>query len=89
MQTSDLKNSSKIFPMLIGARDVPHIAIEPTMKCNIACRRCYNLCHDYEKSIEAIKDEIDLARSKRNLDTVSLLGGEPTLHPDITEFIKL
>jgi len=74
--------------MIITVSEVPHIAIEPTMKCNIDCRICYNLNRNYEKTLEEVKNEIDLARTKRNLDTISLLGGEPTLHPEIAEIIR-
>jgi organic radical activating enzyme len=88
MVTSDLHNQREINPMMIPAEDVPHIAIEPTMRCNIQCRICYNLSRNYEKSLDEICAEIDLARAKRNLDTISLLGGEPTLHPDIVQIIR-
>jgi len=40
------------------------------------------------KSLSQVLDEIDLAIAKRNLDAVSLLGGEPTLHPDIVRIVQ-
>ena len=52
------------------------------------CRVCYTLQKDHVKSLEDVKKEIDLALKKRKLETISLLGGEPTLHPHLTEIIK-
>ena len=43
------------------------------------------------KTLAEIKGEIELALKKRNLDTITLLGGEPTLHPhlpDVVAFVK-
>jgi len=75
-------------PILIAAAEVPHMVIEPTMKCNIECRICYNRQRGYEKSLSQIKKEIDTACARRKLDTISLLGGEPTLHPGIIDIIS-
>jgi hypothetical protein len=87
MKRSDLTNAYQLKPLTFPAREVPHIVIEPNLTCNMRCRRCYNLHHDLVKPLEQVKTEIDLAVSKRNLDTVSLLGGEPTLHPDIASIV--
>jgi len=91
MLRTDLENSSDIRPQKTPLREVPHIVIEPNQTCNLRCRSCYNLDRDHVKSLDRIREEIDLARRKRNLDTVSLLGGEPTLHPrigDIVSYVK-
>jgi hypothetical protein len=43
------------------------------------------------KSVDEVKAEIELGLKKRNLETITILGGEPTLHPgliDIISYIK-
>jgi hypothetical protein len=88
MTRADLENASDIRPQKTPLREVPHIVIEPNQTCNLRCRSCYNLDRHQVKSLPRIHEEIDLARRKRNLDTVSLLGGEPTLHPRIVDVVS-
>jgi hypothetical protein len=88
MQICDLDQKYQLRPMTFAVSEVPHATIEVTMQCNIQCRVCYNQNRDFTKSLQEIRSEIDLATTKRNLDTISLLGGEPTLHPQIAEIIK-
>jgi hypothetical protein len=83
-----LNKNRGLTPLKFPAREVPHAIIEPNLTCNMRCRRCYNLHHEAVKTFEQVKGEIDCALSKRNLDTVSLLGGEPTLHPDIVAIVR-
>jgi len=68
-------------------REVPHGTIEPNRTCNIRCRHCYNLDRDFVKGLDLVKQEIDLLARKRNLQVISLLGGEPTLHPNLYEIV--
>jgi hypothetical protein len=87
MRIDDLENAGRINVLKYGARDVPHATIETNRTCNIRCRNCYNLDRDVIKPLAAVKEEIDLAARKRNLQAISLLGGEPTLHPDLDKII--
>lgn len=88
MQISDIKNGKKIKPLKLSVSDTPHVAIETNLTCNIRCRGCYNLFNTYVKPMAQIKADIDLAFEKRNLETITILGGEPTLHPDLVEIIR-
>ena len=88
MQVEKLKSKIDIKPLKFTLGETPHATIEPNRTCNLHCRSCYTLNKDYVKSLNDVKREIDLAAKKRNLETISLLGGEPTLHPQIMEIIK-
>ena len=68
--------------------DTPHATIEANRTCNIRCRHCYNLDRNTVKSLNQVKAEIDLACTKRNLETITILGGEPTIHPDLVEIVS-
>ncbi len=70
-----------------AAGDVPHVTIEPNTSCNIRCERCYACDAPMVKPLEQVCAEIDLAVSKRTLDSLTLLGGEPTLHPELPAII--
>jgi Radical SAM superfamily len=68
--------------------ETPHFTIETNKTCNIRCRACYSLDRTQIKSRAAIGAEIDLALGKRNAGVVTLLGGEPTLHPDLAGIVS-
>ena len=74
--------------MPFGGKDIPHIVIEVNQVCNISCKACYKIRETYTKPTGQIKEEIDLAVGARNLDMITLAGGEPTLHPDLAEIIR-
>jgi molybdenum cofactor biosynthesis enzyme MoaA len=78
---------SDLARMPFDGTDVPHVVIEVNQKCDISCAACYKDKFDYTKSLQQIKDEIDFAASQRRLSAISLMGGEPTLHPDLPEII--
>ncbi len=88
MKTDQIKNNSDLKPLKWAQSEIPHLTIETNMTCNIACHSCYNLHKNYVKPLSEIKREIDLAMQKRNLETITLLGGEPTLHPQLVEIVQ-
>lgn len=71
-----------------------HLSIAITNKCNLNCQYCYkSVRHDghiyeipSETVIHFIQDFNDLAINGNKLETVQLIGGEPTLH---NNFIKI
>jgi hypothetical protein len=67
---------------------IPHLTIETNMTCNFRCRICYNLNTSHVKSLETILHEIDIGLQKRKVDTITIMGGEPTLHPDLCQIIS-
>ena len=72
---------SASIPMPFNGKDVPHIVIEVNQACNMSCRACYKARASYTKPFEQIIEEVDFAITQRNLDMITLAGGEPTLHP--------
>jgi hypothetical protein len=87
MYVDELKTLTKIKPLKYPPKETPHITIEPNRTCNISCRLCYTLNKNFVKSLKDVKQEIDTAVKKRKIEIITLLGGEPTLHPDIIEII--
>jgi hypothetical protein len=68
---------------------VPHALLDVGRPCNITCSGCYNASNAGFKPLEEIKVELDSIRRLRRLQTVTLSGGEPTLHPEIRSIVEL
>jgi hypothetical protein len=88
MRVQEISHHARLRPLKLSARETPHVTIEPTTKCNIQCARCYSIEKATTKTLAEVQGEIDLACIKRNVGTISLLGGEPTVHPDIVEIVR-
>lgn len=71
------------------ADNVPHGVLDINRGCNITCRACYNEAPPYHKSLEEITGELDVITKLRRIDSLSLAGGEVTLHPQLPEIVKL
>jgi uncharacterized radical SAM superfamily Fe-S cluster-containing enzyme len=65
------------------------VLVEVTDACNLACRVCYaDSKGDRVLSMEAFRRHIgDLLAQKGSLDSVQLIGGEPTIHPQFWEML--
>ena len=87
MNLGHIEDLNKLRPLKTSLSEISHITIETNQTCNLKCRTRYNLYQETIKTLDQIKEEIDLALTKRNLETVTLIGGEPTLHPDLVEVI--
>lgn len=60
-------------------------------KCNLSCKHCYinkEQHGDNTLDIETIKDWLNLFSNKNKQTNLIFLGGEPTLHPDLSIAIK-
>lgn len=64
--------------------------LEPTSKCNLHCDGCYreNRVNSH-KSLAEIRHELEVFNRYRKTDSVSIAGGEPLLHPDIVEIVRM
>lgn len=63
--------------------------LEPTAKCNLSCDGCYRKNDNTHKSLTQIKQELEVFTRLRKCDAVSIAGGDPLTHPEITEIVKL
>src|SRR3990167_7491505 len=80
MKVTEIPNGIDLKPTKISAREVSHAVIEPNYSCNRRCTLCYNRYRDIVKPFDQVAAEVDQALTKRRLETISILGGEPTLH---------
>lgn len=65
--------------------------IEILSRCNLACPVCLKrFGKDFQLSSEEFGSIIDtLIRCEGRVDVVNLSGGEPTLHPELGDFLRL
>ncbi len=77
-----------MFPLPWTRKTVPHGVIELTRECNLACRACYRAKAAGFKPLADILEEVAILERNQRLHTVSLAGGEPTLHPQLPEIVR-
>jgi hypothetical protein len=88
MKVEQIKSRAAPTRLKYEVWDIPHGTVETNRTCNLHCRHCYNLDRGFVKNLDSVCREVDLLARKRNLQVISLLGGEPTLHPDLPEMVR-
>lgn len=65
-----------------------YIQLYPTLRCNRSCEFCFNrsLPRVQDMSLESFRDML-VRLTALSVKTIDIIGGEPTLHPDIVAFI--
>jgi len=64
--------------------------LEPTWKCNIYCDGCYRINDPRgHKTLEQIREELDVFERFRITDGVSIAGGDPLTHPECVEVTRM
>jgi uncharacterized protein (DUF952 family) len=64
--------------------------LEPTRKCNLACLGCYRENDPRgHKTLEEVRHDLDVFKRYRTVDGVSIAGGDPLLHPEIVEIVRM
>lgn len=64
--------------------------LEPTYACNLYCDGCYRENRkSSHKSLSEIERELDLFARLRKTDSISIAGGDPLVHPQIVEIVKM
>jgi len=87
MRIDELDAGRGLRALKFSPEETPHATVETNRTCNIRCRCCYNLEKNYVKPLDEVKRDIDFILSKRNLQVMTVLGGEPTLHPHLVEIV--
>ncbi len=63
--------------------------LEPTNKCNLACEGCYRQNDGTHKTLAEIQADLDVFNKWRTYDSVSIAGGDPLLHPNVVEIVRM
>jgi hypothetical protein len=63
--------------------------LEPTAKCNLHCEGCYRANVNQHKSLEEVAEELDVFERYRNVDGVSIAGGDPLTHPRVVDIVRM
>ena len=64
--------------------------LEPTSACNLECDGCYreNIAGSH-KPLAMVTQEVDAFMRLRNVDGISVAGGDPLMHPEIVEIVRM
>ncbi|MFA5072680.1 MAG: radical SAM protein [Nitrospirota bacterium] len=66
-----------------------YIQFYPTLRCTLSCAFCFNRGMPSMPDISAQQFSLLLAKLRTlSIKTLDIMGGEPTLHPDIVRFIQ-
>lgn len=84
MQSLDKRD---LYRMPWSMNDNPIGWLETTDKCNIYCLGCYRQQIAGHKPLEELKEDILFLKKWRNVNNISIAGGEPLIHPDICEIV--
>lgn len=64
--------------------------LEVTTKCNLACEGCYrDPSKEGHKTLQEIADDLAVFKRERISDCMSIAGGDPLVHPDIVEVVRM
>ncbi len=69
--------------------DVPHALLDILRGCNLKCRACYNHEDTRIKPVHEIEAEIETLLKQRHIQSISIVGGEPLLHPHLFEIVRI
>lgn len=68
--------------------DNPIVWLEPTQACNLACDGCYRKNVREHKPLDEVQTELETFARLRNYDSVSIAGGDPLCHPEVTDIVR-
>jgi hypothetical protein len=64
--------------------------LEPTKRCNLYCEGCYSRNDPKsDKSLDQIRSELQAFVRQRRVDSISIAGGDPLVHPKIVEIVRM
>ncbi|MCC6811490.1 MAG: radical SAM protein [Deltaproteobacteria bacterium] len=64
--------------------------LEPTKRCNLYCEGCYSRNDKKsDKSLEQVRSDLQVFTRLRNMDGISIAGGDPLVHPQIVDIVRM
>ena len=64
--------------------------LEPTKKCNLAFLGCYRENDPRgHKTLDEVRHDLEVFKRFRTVDGVSIAGGDPLVHPEIVEIVRM
>ena len=92
MQSTEVKplDPQKYYRMPWSLSDNGIFWLEVTSQCNLTCEGCYheNILGGH-KSLMEIEEEFKVIKAQRKVDSVSIAGGDPLLHPQILDIVRM
>lgn len=83
-------DTSRLFRMPWTNSDNAFSWLEVTRACDLRCGYCYQSnIPESDKSMAQIETELRTLLRLRKTDTVFISGGEPLLHPNLSEIVRL
>lgn len=67
---------------------MPYGTLDLLRGCNVSCPGCYNGPGRLVKPLRQVITELHQMLALRRLHTVALVGGEPTLHPQLVDIVR-
>jgi MoaA/NifB/PqqE/SkfB family radical SAM enzyme len=81
---------SKLYRLPWSLNDNVLAWLEPTKRCNLYCEGCYSRNDPKsDKSIDQVRADIELLIANRNVDSISIAGGDPLVYPHIVEVVRM
>jgi hypothetical protein len=64
--------------------------LEPTKRCNLYCEGCYSRNDPKsDKTVAEVRRDLETFVKQRKMDSISIAGGDPLIHPDIVEIVRM
>ncbi len=83
-------DTSPLFRMPWTDSDNAFSWLEITRRCDLNCGYCYQSSHpDSDKDMDRVESEIQALLRLRKTDTMFISGGEPLLHPRVTDIVRM
>ena len=83
-------DASTLFRLPWNLGDNAMTWLEPTRQCNITCDACFvDNEPNSHKSLEYLESELRTLAHLRKCDALLIAGGEPLIHPQIIEIVRL
>ncbi len=87
-----LSKASRTLGVPFGRPEVPLLELHVTHACNLACESCSHYSdHGHRGNLDPSEADRWMAAwsGRLRVDHFNLLGGEPTIHPRLAEFVTL